>query len=594
MKQKTPFVLLLIMLFVLVLSSCDSQETEPPAPTAVADSSPIPEPTSDRQSEPVYGLADVERVEILTLESFPVQVNVRIQGSLPSDCADIDDIVVQRDDEFFNMAVTIVEEPGQDCAEAEIPFEEMVPLDVLGLDAGTYTVTANSVQSSFTLDVDNQPQEETVVPTVEPTTTPAETSTYAVQGRVWHDLCAVSADEDAEIEAGCIVTGEDTVRADGQLDDEPGIEDLRVVIGEGQCPSEGYDVSITDFDGSFLFSDLPAGTYCVAVDSDDEQNKDILSFGEWTAPNRGGDPESTVILAGGDTLQIVNFGWDYEFLPVLDVDLSSCSNSFEFVEDINIPDDTAFSPGAEFTKRWQLRNNGTCPWSSEYSVVFVGGDLMSAEESIPFIRPVAPGELVEVAIDMIAPDEPGTYRGNWQIADINGEPFGINGFIEDAFWLRIEVAEDAAPLATPEPNSGVLGGVVWDDFCLNSDPGRGCQEFPEDSGLFIGNGTLDAGEARLSEITISLAEEACPTDGTLPPEGTTATTTVTDADGLYLFESLPEGTYCVFMDALSEENVDLLIPGNWTWPAAGVGQRTYFLDPGEQALDLDFGWDFAD
>jgi hypothetical protein len=48
------------------------------------------------------------------------------------------------------------------------------------------------------------------------------------------------------------------------------------------------------------------------------------------------------------------------------------------------------------------------------------------------------------------------------------------------------------------------------------------------------------------------------------------------------------------MDALSPENVDFLIPGNWTWPGTGVGQYSFILDPGEQALDLDFGWDYVD
>ena len=48
------------------------------------------------------------------------------------------------------------------------------------------------------------------------------------------------------------------------------------------------------------------------------------------------------------------------------------------------------------------------------------------------------------------------------------------------------------------------------------------------------------------------------------------------------------------MDALSEDNVDFLIPGNWTWPATGVGRYSFILDPGEQALDLDFGWDYSD
>ena len=48
------------------------------------------------------------------------------------------------------------------------------------------------------------------------------------------------------------------------------------------------------------------------------------------------------------------------------------------------------------------------------------------------------------------------------------------------------------------------------------------------------------------------------------------------------------------LDALDEEMVELLIPGNWTWPGTGVGQVTVVLDPGEQLTNLDFGWDYVD
>ena len=141
MKQKRVSIFLLTILFVLVLSSCNSQESDPPAPTAVSDLPLAPEPTSARLTEPVYGLADVERLEILTLESFPVQINVRIQGVLPNDCAEIDDVVVQRDDDFFNMAVTIVQEPGEDCAEVEVPF------DVAGNPSSEFSQCSRSAAS---------------------------------------------------------------------------------------------------------------------------------------------------------------------------------------------------------------------------------------------------------------------------------------------------------------------------------------------------------------------------------------------------------------------------------------------------------------
>lgn len=592
MKQRYLLSFSLLLILVIVISACGGQATETPEPTAVVEATEPSEPTETPLSEPIHGLANVESVEVLILESFPVQINLIIQGNLPNGCAEIDKVVVEQEGNNFNVAVTTIQEPDQVCTEALVPFEEIVPLDVLGLEAGTYTVTINDVETSFTLDVDNVIQEEPT-PEPEPTAAEPEPGTLAISGRVWHDLCAPSPDEAAEPPEGCIVTSDGVTQGNGLLEDEPGIEGIRLQIGEGSCPAAGAGLAISDADGAYSFEELNLGTYCVSVDLEDEQNLEILSDGIWTTSEEG-LPEATITLDEPGTVQTVNFGWDYLFLPAPEVDLATCTNSFEFLEDLNIPDDSEFAPGTEFTKSWLLRNNGTCPWSSQYSVLFVGGDLMSAEESQPLPQPVSPGQNVEISIDMVAPDEFGTYRGNWQIADASGEPFGINGFIEDAFWLRIVVAEEPAPVATPLPNSGTIGGVVWDDFCLNSDPGQGCVEFPEESGIFIGNGTFDTFEAPLVEITISLASDACPTDGSLPAESAVISTVLTDEDGLYRFENLDEGSYCIFMDALSEENVDFLIPGNWTWPATGVGRYSFILDPGEQALDLDFGWDFVE
>jgi hypothetical protein len=326
------------------------------------------------------------------------------------------------------------------------------------------------------------------------------------------------------------------------------------------------------------------------VDPNDEQNRDILLPGQWTSP-AGDIAEATIVLNDEAAVQETNFGWDYELLPA---DLDDCSNSFEFVEDLSIPDDTILAPGEEFVKSWRLRNNGTCPWNSDYAILFVGGEQMGAEERIPLAQSVAVSETLDVTIPMIAPLEPDTYRGNWQLAGPDGEPFGIDGNIEDAFWLRIIVEEGSTPSATPLPNSGAIGGVVWDDFCINGNPGRGCIETGEGSGIFIADGSFDALEAGLSEITISLAEGACPDDGSLPSSTAVIETAVTGEDGIYLFGDLNEGTYCIFMDALSAENVDFLIPGNWTWPGTGVGRYSFILDPGEQALDLDFGWDYVE
>jgi hypothetical protein len=606
MLQMQPARFVLIILLALLLASCGSEEPETPTPTEIAD---LPAPTSTAApatlaplTEPVFGLANVESVEILILESFPVQIHVVAQGTLPNGCTMIDDITIQQEGSVFDVAVTTVREPEQVCTEAEVPFEEVIPLDVLGLEAGTYTVVVNGVEGSFTLDMDNIIQEEApppaAEPTAEPTPIPTAAPTAAITGQIWHDLCAVPAPganiEEAEADPRCVPAG-DGLQGNGLLEDEPGLEGVHVTIGQGPCPAAGLGEAVTDAAGGYSFDNLAPGTYCVTVDAAGEQNRGILLAGEWTAPS-GGVAESIVTLGAGDLVESLSFGWDYLFLPVLaGSDPTSCTNSFAFIEDLNIPDDTAFPPGEGFTKRWLLFNNGTCPWTTEYSIAFVGGDLMSAEEATPLGQVIVPGQDLEVAIDMVAPDDPGTYRSNWQITGADGEPFGINAVIEDAFFLRIVVAEDAAaPAVSAPPNSGTIGGVVWDDFCLSGDPGNGCLEFPEESGFFIGDGTYGSAEEPLSEITISLASIACPADGSLPPAAALTSTTQTDADGLYRFENLATGAYCIFMDALSNDNVNFLIPGNWTWPATGVGRYNFFLDPGEQALDLDFGWDYVD
>jgi inhibitor of cysteine peptidase len=104
------------------------------------------------------GLAQVESIDILILESFPVQVHVLARGTLPDSCTTIDQISKERDGTTFRVTL-ITARPAEACAQVLTPFEETIPLDVYGLDAGTYTVDVNGVTGTFTLEFDNVPQE---------------------------------------------------------------------------------------------------------------------------------------------------------------------------------------------------------------------------------------------------------------------------------------------------------------------------------------------------------------------------------------------------------------------------------------------------
>lgn len=102
------------------------------------------------------GLAPVDAIDVLILESFPVQVHVRVTGNLPDGCTTLGEITQERKGTAFSVIVGTMRPAGAQCTEALVPFQTTVALDVLGLRAGTYTVTVNGVSGSFKLSIDNQ------------------------------------------------------------------------------------------------------------------------------------------------------------------------------------------------------------------------------------------------------------------------------------------------------------------------------------------------------------------------------------------------------------------------------------------------------
>ena len=127
-----------------------------PTPTDVPASSPTPDPDVPTPGgEMVVGLAGVESIEILILESFPVQVRAHVQGALSDACTRIGEVTQKRDGNTFEITITTARPKDLMCAQVITPFEESIALDVAGLKAGTYTVNVNGVSEQFTLATDN-------------------------------------------------------------------------------------------------------------------------------------------------------------------------------------------------------------------------------------------------------------------------------------------------------------------------------------------------------------------------------------------------------------------------------------------------------
>lgn len=110
-----------------------------------------------------------------------------------------------------------------------------------------------------------------------------------------------------------------------------------------------------------------------------------------------------------------------------------------FVADLTIPDGTVFAPDAEFRKTWRLENVGLCSWTTGYSLVYVSGDRMSASRVVPLPRSVAPGERVDLSVDLEAPDRSGSYTGYFMLANAAGSRFGIGPVASGTFWVKIYV-----------------------------------------------------------------------------------------------------------------------------------------------------------
>jgi hypothetical protein len=133
-------------------------------------------------------------------------------------------------------------------------------------------------------------------------------------------------------------------------------------------------------------------------------------------------PTSTPLLtlAPRPTLDQVSAG-----SPTVTTSTPVCTNKAEFIKYLAVSNNTAFKPDQLFATIWQIKNTGTCVWSSEYSLVYASGESMGSQASIPLPHPVNPGEVVDIQLNLVSPGIPNTYTGNWYLQDESGTVFGL-------------------------------------------------------------------------------------------------------------------------------------------------------------------------
>jgi hypothetical protein len=108
-----------------------------------------------------------------------------------------------------------------------------------------------------------------------------------------------------------------------------------------------------------------------------------------------------------------------------------CDNS-AFASETKPLDKAQISAGTDFTKGWEMTNNGTCTWGEGYSWSFVSGDNMSCNNVIYKANDAttAPGHSNSFIVHCTAPDKSGEYKGLWQMKNAQGTPFGVIPWVD--------------------------------------------------------------------------------------------------------------------------------------------------------------------
>ncbi|MCC6298399.1 MAG: hypothetical protein IT314_03820 [Anaerolineales bacterium] len=111
-----------------------------------------------------------------------------------------------------------------------------------------------------------------------------------------------------------------------------------------------------------------------------------------------------------------------------------------FVVDVTFPDGAVVGRGSNFTKIWRFKNVGTCTWTTSYAIVYVSGEKFGAANSIALPVQVAPGQTVDLAVNLTAPGVDGRYRGNWKLRNASGILFGVGANSESNFYVDVNVS----------------------------------------------------------------------------------------------------------------------------------------------------------
>jgi hypothetical protein len=120
-------------------------------------------------------------------------------------------------------------------------------------------------------------------------------------------------------------------------------------------------------------------------------------------------------------------------------------NKAMFIADVTYPEGSKVLPGEKFTKTWLIKNEGTCTWNKNYMFLLIDKENPFSSKEITLLpHEVAPGQTVNISVDLLAPQKTGKYSTQWILQNDKGVEIS-DGIQEDhsiSFYLTIIVSNN--------------------------------------------------------------------------------------------------------------------------------------------------------
>ena len=104
---------------------------------------------------------------------------------------------------------------------------------------------------------------------------------------------------------------------------------------------------------------------------------------------------------------------------------TSCDN-MKYVADVTIPDGYVAARGEVMKKTWTVQNIGPCTWTQDYKLIFGWGGQgtnWSTTQPVNLSKVVAPGENIDITVELSAPSAAGEYVGVFKLQNAKGFNF---------------------------------------------------------------------------------------------------------------------------------------------------------------------------